>query len=204
MKDVEFRSYLKPEHKNVVWKKRIPSTWLEEKWPQLLKAILVYITCEGTYNRVMIYHFKLMNHFTGMSSLKLPFYLHKSLTKMAHQVKPQPTKFVGRLSHHGPIKLIVLELLQRRNIAWTYFLFWNEFETELQLEDKRNSSSKKSSTPRTGKRKRRAISLIVVDHASLDPKTKKTKRNLDFSEKAEEVSAPDKNILNLPYSIVGL
>ena len=32
MKDAEFKSYLKPEHKNVVWKKRIPSTWLEEKW----------------------------------------------------------------------------------------------------------------------------------------------------------------------------
>ena len=31
-KDVEFRSYLKPEHKNVVWKKSIPSSWLEEKW----------------------------------------------------------------------------------------------------------------------------------------------------------------------------
>ena len=31
-KDVEFRSYLKPEHKNLVWKKSIPSTWLEEKW----------------------------------------------------------------------------------------------------------------------------------------------------------------------------
>ena len=25
-KDVEFSSYLKPEHKNVVWKKSIPST----------------------------------------------------------------------------------------------------------------------------------------------------------------------------------
>ena len=83
-KDVEFRSYLNPEHKNVVWKKSIPSTWLEEKWQQLLKAILVYITCEGRYNRVMIYHFKLMNHFTGRSPLNLPFYLHKSLTKMAH------------------------------------------------------------------------------------------------------------------------
>ena len=27
-KDVEFKSYLKPEHKNVVWKKSIPSTCL--------------------------------------------------------------------------------------------------------------------------------------------------------------------------------
>ena len=30
-KNVEFRSYLKPEHKNIVWKKNIPTSWLEEK-----------------------------------------------------------------------------------------------------------------------------------------------------------------------------
>ena len=101
---------------------------------------MVYIACEGRYNRVMIYHFKLINHFTGRNPLKLPFYLYKYLTKMAHQVKSKPTKIAGRLSHHGLIKLIVLELLQRRNLAWTYFLFWNEFETEFQPEDKRKSS----------------------------------------------------------------
>ena len=96
-----------------------------------MKSILVYITCEGRYNRVMIYHFKLMNHFTGRSPLNMPFYLYKILTKMAHHVRAKPTKIAGRLSHHGLIKLIIFELLQRRNIAWTYFLFWNEFETEL-------------------------------------------------------------------------
>ena len=53
-KDVEFRSYLKPEHRGVVWKKSVPSSWLEEKWQQLLKAIVVYITCEGRYNKAMI------------------------------------------------------------------------------------------------------------------------------------------------------
>ena len=30
-KNVEFRSYLKPVHKNIVWKKNIPTSWLEEK-----------------------------------------------------------------------------------------------------------------------------------------------------------------------------
>ena len=74
-KNVEFRSYLNPKHKNIVWKKSIPTSWLEGKWQHLLKAILVCITCEGRYNRVMIYHFKLMNHFTGRSPLNLPFYL---------------------------------------------------------------------------------------------------------------------------------
>ena len=70
----------------------------------------------------------------------------------------------------------------------------------MQPEDKGKSSSKKSSTPRSGKRKRRAISPIIVDQASPAPKTKKAKRNLDFSEKVEDVPAPDKNIRNLPYS----
>ena len=65
---------------------------------------------------------------------------------------------------------------------------------------KRNSSSNKSSTPRSGKRKRRAISPIIVAQASPAPKTKKEKRNLDLSEKVEEVLALDRNILNLPYS----
>ena len=147
----------------------------------IIEPILVYITCEGRYNRVMIYHFKLMNHFTSRKPLKLPFYLHKSLTKMAHQVKAQPTKITARLSHHGLIQLIVQELLQRRNIAWAYFLFWNEFEIGLQPEDKGKSPSKKPTTPRGGKRKRRAITLVIVDQPSPTSKTNQAKINLNFS-----------------------
>ena len=30
-KDVEFRSYLKPEHRGITWKKAVPSSWMEEK-----------------------------------------------------------------------------------------------------------------------------------------------------------------------------
>ena len=121
---------------------------------------------------------------------------------MAYQVRAKPPKIAGRLSHHGLIKLIVSKLMQRRNIAWAYFLFKIEFETKLQPENKKRSSSKKSSTPRSGKRKRRAISPIAVDQASPSYKTKKAKSNLDFSEKIEkeEDSVQDKNVLNLPYT----
>ena len=100
----------------------------------MLKAIVVYMNCEGRYNRAMIYHFKLMKHFTGKCPLNLPFYLHRSLEKMAHQVKVQPTKIASRLSHHGLI--MIQELLKRRNMAWAYFLFWNGFETGLQPKEK--------------------------------------------------------------------
>ena len=96
-----------------------------------MKAIVVYITCEGRYNRAMIYHFKLMNHFTRKIPLNLHFYLHRSLEKMAHHVKAQPTKIAGRLSHHGLIQLLIQELLKRRNMAWAYFFFWNGFEIGL-------------------------------------------------------------------------
>ena len=108
-KDMEFRSYLKPEHRGITWKKFVPSSWLEENWQQLLKSILVYLTYEGRYNRAMIYHFKLMNHFTGKNPLNMPFYLHRSLGKMAHQVKSQPSKIAIRLCHHGLIQLLVQE-----------------------------------------------------------------------------------------------
>ena len=148
----------------------------------------------------MIYHFKLMNHFTSRIPLNLPFYIHKSLTKMAHQVKAQPTKITGRLSHHGLIQLIVQELLQRRNIAWAYLLFWNEFEIGLQPKDKGNSPSKKSTTPRSGRRKRRSISPVTVDQPSPTSKTNQAKINLDFSGKEKETRAESGNILNLLYS----
>jgi hypothetical protein len=63
-KDIEFRSYLKPRFQNIIWQKDVPRSYLKEKWQHFLKAIQVYITCEGRYGRVMLYHFKLMNHFT--------------------------------------------------------------------------------------------------------------------------------------------
>ena len=119
---------------------------------------------------------------------------------MAHQVKAHPTKIARRLSHHGLIQLIVQELLQRRNIAWAYFLLWNEFETSLQPEDKGKSPSKKSTTPRSGKRKRRAISPVTVDHPSPTSKINQAKRNLDFSGEEKEAPTQSGNILNLPYS----
>ena len=62
-------------------------------------------------------------------------------------------------------------------------------------EDKGKSPSNKYTTPRSGKRKRRAISPVVVDQASPTSKTNKAKTNLDFSGKEEEAPAQGKNIL---------
>jgi hypothetical protein len=52
----------------------------------------------------------------------------------------------------------------RRNKDWEHFLIWNEFETEARPKDEKKSSSRKSSTPRSGKIKRRVISPLEVEH----------------------------------------
>lgn len=122
-KSIEFRSYLKPEHQGIIWQKEVPKSYLHDQWLQLLTMIRVYITCEGRYNRVMLYHFRLLNHFTGRKPLDMAYYLHRSLTKMAHKVQAKPEKTARRLFHHRLIKLIVLEELQKREKTWDYLLF---------------------------------------------------------------------------------
>ena len=85
-------------------------------------------------------------------------------------------------------------------MAWPYLLFWNGFETGLHPEEKGKSPAKNFSTPRSGRRKRTAISPAAAEQPSSSSKAKKVKRNLDFSDKAEEVTTHSENILNLPYS----
>jgi len=196
--DIEFRSYLLPAHKETVQRRDFPITFLEPQWQTLLKAIFVYITCEGRYHRVLHYHFKLLNHFTGRVSINLPFFFHKTLTKMAKQVQARPSKVASRISHQGLVTLIIKELLKKRGIDWNYFLFWHEFPTELTNEGAVvQGKSEKSSTP--NKRKRRAISpQAQTESPSSSSKKKRAKKKLVF-EPAE--GAPQgRNPLNLPYS----
>ncbi len=114
MKDIECRSYPNLEYQSIIWKKDIPKTYLEDKWQQLLKVIQVYITCEGRYGRFKLYHFRLINHFTGKNPLNMTHYLHMSLTKMAQKDQSKLEKENNKMFHLGLIKLIVLNKLHKR------------------------------------------------------------------------------------------
>ena len=196
--DVEFRSYLLPAHSGLIWKKEIPADFLEPKWRALLKAIKIYITCEGRYHRVMFYHFKLLNHFTGREPINLPHYLHKTLEKMSKQVQAKPSKLATRLSNPGLITLIIKELLRKRSIEWNTFLFWNEFQIEADQEEAaKPKKGKKGLTPKSSKRRRRAISPQVQEEQRSTSKGEEPKRKLSF-EQTEGVPHAQ-NPLNLPY-----
>lgn len=188
--NIEFRSYLLPMQSDITWKKNVSMSFLKPEWQALLKTIIAYITCEGRYNRAMLYHFKLLNHFTGKDTINLPFYLHKALTKMAKQVRAELTKLTSRLSHHGLTTLLVKESLRKRQIEWGFFLFWNEFQTDLDKKGKRIS-------PKISIRKRRAISPPSEQETPSSSKGKKSKRKLVFD---KAMKSPVSNPLNLPYS----
>jgi len=128
----------------------------------------------------------------------MPYFFHKTLTKMARQVKAQPAKVVSRLSHQGMTTLLVKESLQRKQIEWGFFLFWNEFQTERPPEtEAKKARGIKSPTPKSSHRKRKGIS-IPIDPIKASPSKKGgIKRKLQFEDKNPVTG---KNLLNLPYS----
>jgi hypothetical protein len=89
--------------------------------------------------------------------------------------------------------------LQRKQVDWGFFLFWNEFQTKKPPEaETKKTSGRKTITPKSSQRKRRAISPLPQQDESSSSKRKRSKRKLDF-DKAEDVPM-EGNPLNLPYS----
>jgi hypothetical protein len=89
-KNLDFRAYLKEGYRHKAWKKGMLVSYLEEEWQELFKGIQLYITSKGRYDKLMMYHFKLLDHFTDKTPLNLPFFLHKSLLSFARRLGLNP------------------------------------------------------------------------------------------------------------------
>jgi hypothetical protein len=199
-KNLEFRPYLKPEFQDIIWKKDIPSSHLERKWKTLLKSIQLYIIAKGRYDRVMLYHFKIMDHFTGKTPLNMPFYFHKSLIKMCNRVQAEPDIIQNTLFHFGLVKMIVVEQLKKKERTWEHFVFWEGFESQPQPDEGKKRAGKKSLTPQSSLKRRRAITPEPSTELGSSSKTKKAKKKLEFEEDIEKVAPNKTNFLNLPYT----
>jgi hypothetical protein len=103
----------------------LPAKMLKPRWYDLLMIIKQFVTCEGRYGFVFLFHLRLLMVFMGFE-LSLPHYLHQSLFKMAKRYKRSQAD--TSLFHVGLIKMIfVLELGLRRD-SWHEFLSRNGFE----------------------------------------------------------------------------
>jgi hypothetical protein len=147
----------------------------------------------------MLYHFRLLDHFTGKTLLNLPFFLHKSLTKVCKKIRAEPLSIKNALCHYGLIKLIILEELGQRGRTWQHFLFWEGFETQTQPINEQKKAGKKQSTPQSSSRRRRALPGPPEDRiSSINPKREKKK--LDFETNSEQSTVKKTNVLNFPYT----
>ena len=124
------KEFLKPEYSDSDLNKSVPRNYVKDLYTNLLTCIQRYLTCEGRYNKVYSYHFKLLLHFTGKTSIDLPFYLFLSLSKMCDKVQLRKEACETSLFHHGLIKLIVLYELQRGGRNWPTFIFMSSFKLQ--------------------------------------------------------------------------
>ena len=63
--------------------------------------------------------------------IDIPFYLFRSLGKMADKVQGRPERSETSNFHHGLMKLLVLEELNKLDRHWAYFLFMNGYEMDV-------------------------------------------------------------------------
>jgi hypothetical protein len=60
-------------------------------------------------------------HFIGEIPLNLPFYLYRSLGKMAHRVQARADQLKSSLFHLSLVKLLLVEELGNLNRDWDSF-----------------------------------------------------------------------------------
>jgi hypothetical protein len=105
--------------------KGLPAKMLKPRWYDLLMIIKQFITCEGRYGFIFLFHLRLLMVFMGFE-LSMPHYLHRSLFKMAKRYKRSQAD--TSLFHLGLIKMILVYELGLRRDCWADFLSRNGFE----------------------------------------------------------------------------
>jgi hypothetical protein len=103
----------------------MPISALKPRWHDTLMVVKQFVTCEGRYGLVFLYHLRLLMNFMGYP-LNMPFYFQRSLYKMSKRFKRQ--KADNSLFHHGLIKLIIVYHLSLHGDSWRAFIARNGFE----------------------------------------------------------------------------
>jgi hypothetical protein len=105
--------------------KGLPANMLKQRWHDLLMITKQFITCEGRYGFVFLYHLRLLMVFMGYE-LNMPYYLHRSLFKMSKRYKRNQAD--NNLFHFGLIKMLVVCKLGLHRDCWDDFLKRNDFD----------------------------------------------------------------------------
>jgi hypothetical protein len=114
--------FLLPDKQNPNWKRGVPHSWIRPEWHTALIIIHRYITCEGRFSLVYIYHIRILMHLNGDYPLNLPYFLLKSLTKMSKRVQSLSTNAKSSLFHQVLIKTLVMSALRELQKPWSWLM----------------------------------------------------------------------------------
>jgi hypothetical protein len=125
---------------SVNWKNGVPRSWLLHPWDEMVYILQKFVTCEGRYSIVFLYHIKILLHLKGQCTISLPYFLLQSLTKMSKTIQKQKGNEDKSLCHFGLIKILIESELQRRGITWEGFLISNKIKTKEDEQGKQGST----------------------------------------------------------------
>lgn len=80
---INYNDFLKPKCRNKENGAILQREYLFEYYSNIINVTSRYLTCEGRFGRFYQCHIRLLTHFTSKIPLSLPFYLFRSINKMA-------------------------------------------------------------------------------------------------------------------------
>ena len=84
----EWKNILKnPGMDTTIFTKGIPVSNIKKEWTALLLLVQKFLTCEGRFGTMYVYHTKIMMHFMGEHTVNLPYFLLASLKKKCATVQ---------------------------------------------------------------------------------------------------------------------
>ena len=126
-----WRVFLKnPGMDTSVYKKGIPSSALKNKWRNMLLILQKFITCEGRFGCMFVYHARLLMNFLEDGEINLPCFLLNSIKKMSTNVHKIVQFIDNTMHHHGLIKILIEFHLKSIGDSWEIFLIRNHFQDE--------------------------------------------------------------------------
>jgi hypothetical protein len=110
--------------------KNVSKNQLIDQFDRMLKIIQRYFSCERRFNTLYHYHIRLLLHFTGKVQMNIPYYLLRSIGKMADRVQAKSKDMESSLFHSGLIRMLVSKELGKKEISWENFLVSSHFKLD--------------------------------------------------------------------------
>ena len=113
MEEKSWTPYINKSRKVYNWVSGVSMSWLKSPWDEIAYLIQKYVTCEGRFSLVFLYHIRILQHLNHEKPMNMWYFLLQSLKKMSSQVNKNKNK-ERSMYHHGLIKMLVEHELNQK------------------------------------------------------------------------------------------